>query len=327
VFRAAGDDLQLAETLRIQARSELDQGHHKEADRLYHQVLATFRHMGKDAPAVEVFETKRQYAQLLSLLMHTRLGEAAALFDELIATGARDRSIPRVELAVAMANRSGMLLEARKFQEAEGAALEALAIGRKEAPGGAWEWDPLYILAQIYYSEYKYQAAKEAAQRMIDVSARSEGPDSLVAAQAKNIWAGYAALTGETAAAAEATRESMRVIEKLIQSPSLNLWHAARNASNVMRLAGQYAEAEQYARESLAVAQAAHLAENDARPGNSWEALGRALLMEKKYTEAISAFEQAEISYRNGGETWSGIANQMHKLIRTTQAGQPPAKP
>jgi tetratricopeptide (TPR) repeat protein len=310
----------LATTLRIQARSEEDQGHYQDADRLFQETMAIFRRMGKDAPAVEVFETKRLYAQLLFLMMHTRLEEAGALYDDLVAAGRRDSSIPRVELAVAMANRSGMMLEARKFQEAETGALEALAIGRKEAPGGGWEWDPLYILTQIYYSEYKYQAAKEAAQRMIDISVRNEGADSLTAAQSKNIWAGYAAQTGEGAAAVAALRESMPVIEKLVQSPSMNLWHAARNASNVMRREGQLAEAEHYARESLAVAQAAHLAENDARPGNSWEALGRALREEKKYAEAIQAFEQAEASYRSGGKTWSGIADQMHKLIGITRA-------
>jgi len=320
VFRAAGDNLELATTLRIQARSEEDQGHYQDADRLFQETMAIFRRMGKDAPAVEVFETKRLYAQLLFLMMHTRLEEAGALYDDLVAAGRRDSSIPRVELAVAMANRSGMMLEARKFQEAETGALEALAIGRKEAPGGGWEWDPLYILTQIYYSEYKYQAAKEAAQRMIDISVRNEGADSLTAAQSKNIWAGYAAQTGEGAAAVAALRESMPVIEKLVQSPSMNLWHAARNASNVMRREGQLAEAEHYARESLAVAQAAHLAENDARPGNSWEALGRALREEKKYAEAIQAFEQAEASYRSGGKTWSGIADQMHKLIGITRA-------
>jgi hypothetical protein len=39
----------------------------------------------------------------------------------------------------------------------------------------------------------------------------------------------------------------MPVIEQKILSPSLNLWHAARNASVVMRLAGEYREAERYA--------------------------------------------------------------------------------
>jgi eukaryotic-like serine/threonine-protein kinase len=319
-FRAAGDDRQLAESLVIQARSEVDQGHYGQAERLFQESLATFRRMGKDAPAIEVFGTKRDYAQLLSLLMHTRPAEARALYDEMIAMGARDRSIPRFEVAAAVASRSGMLVEAGKFDEAEAAALEVLAIGRKEGPEGIWEWQPLFTLTQIYYNEGKYKEAKEAAQRMVDVSVRSEGPDSLLAAQAKNIWAGFAAQTGETAAAAVATRESMRVIEKLIRSPSLNLWHAARNASNVMRMAGEFTEAEHYARESLDVIEAAHVADNDARPGNSWEALGRALMEQKKYAEAVAAIQQAEKAYRSGGKTWSGSADRMHKLASQLQS-------
>ena len=320
VFRAAGDGRQLAGALRLQARAEEDQGRYPEADRLFQEALAVYRHMGKDAPAAEVFETKSQYGQLLFLLMHTRLDEAAALYDELIAMGRRDRSIPRVDLALAMANRSGILLEAHKFQEAEAAAREALAMGRTEAPGGIWEAEPLFTLTNIYYALNKYPQAKEAAREMIDVHARNEGPDSLGAAQAKNIWAGFASNTGEGAAAVVALQESMPVIEKLIQSPSMNLWHAARNASNVMRREGHFAEAEHYARESLAVAEAAHLQASDARAANSWEALGRALLAQKKYAEAIPAFEQAEAIYRRGGQPRAAIADEMHTLIGTTRS-------
>jgi len=319
VFRAAGDDGQLVTALRIRARSEVDQGHYKEADLQYQEALATYRRMGKDAPAVDVFETKRQYAGLLNLLMRTRPDEVRALYDELVDTGTRDQSIPRVEFAAALADRSGLLAEAGKHQEAEAAALEALAIGRKEEPGGPWEWEPLFILTNLYSSQLKYQAAKEVAQRLVYVTVRNNGPDSLIAAQARNIWAAYAVQTGETAAAADATRESMRVIEKSVPPASLNLWHAARNASNVMRLAGQYAEAEHYARESVSVAQAAHLAADDARTGNAWEALGRALLEEKKYPEAIAALEQAEAVYRRGGKPWPAMADRMHKMIESAR--------
>ena len=37
--------------------------------------------------------------------MHERIPEVAALYSELVATGARDPSIPRVNVAMAMANR------------------------------------------------------------------------------------------------------------------------------------------------------------------------------------------------------------------------------
>jgi tetratricopeptide (TPR) repeat protein len=114
-------------------------------------------------------------------------------------------------------------------------------------------------------------------------------------------------------------RESMRVIEKLLQPPSLNLWYAARNASNLMRRVGQYGEAERYARESLAVAQAAHLSDTDPRPANSWEALGRVLIEEKKYQEGVPALEKAEAIYKGADGGWTKAAAEMRKLIDTAQ--------
>jgi serine/threonine-protein kinase len=315
VFRAAGDERQLAEALSIRARSASNQGHYEEADRSYQESLAAFR-QAKNAPSVEAFETKRMYAQLLALLMQTRREEARALYDELVVTGERDPSIPRVDLALAMAGRGTMVGDPGK---AEAAMLEALAIGRKEDPGGVWEFDPLFSLINLYGAARRYQAGKEAAQRLIDVNVREAGPESLRTAQARNIWAGFAAQTGEPDAAAEAMRESMRVIEKLLQPPSLNLWYAARNASNLMRRVGQYAEAERYARESLAVAQAAHLSDTDPRPANSWEALGRVLIEEKKYQEGVPALEKAEAIYKGADGGWTKAAAEMRKLIDTAQ--------
>jgi serine/threonine protein kinase len=315
VFRAASDDRDLAEALSTLALSQLDQGHYQEADRSYQETLACFRRLGSAVPADEVFEVKRQYAQLLSLLMHTRPREVSALYDDLLATGARDQSIPRVEVAQAMANRSMQLLNQGKFPEAEAATLEALAMGRREDPGGAWEQDALFTLTVIYADMHKYQAGKEAARRMIEVDDHNYGPDSAIAAQARNTWAGFAAESSEPAAAAQAIRESMPVIEKTNPSPSLNLWYAARNASNVMRAAGEYGEAERYARESLTVANAAHLAEDDVRTGNSWEALGRALYEERKYAEAIPALEKAEAAFRHGGTVWTPRVDEIRKLI------------
>ena len=315
VFRAAADDGELAGALAIQAHIETNQGHYQEADRTYQEALACFRRLGNDASANQVFDTKRKYAQLLSLLMHTRPKEVTALYEDLLATGARDQSIPRVEVARAMANRSLRLLNEGKFKEAEAATLEALAMGRKEDPGGDWEFDPLFTLTVIYTDTQNYQAGKQAAQQMIDMESHNYGPNSAITAQARNIWAVFAVETGEAPAAAEAIRQSMPLLEKSMPPTSLNLWHAARNASGVMRIAGQYQEAEHYARESLMVAQAAHLAELDPRAGNSWDALGQALYQEKKYAEAIPALEKAEAAYVHAGPAWTPKIDEVRKLI------------
>ena len=150
---------------------------------------------------------------------------------------------------------------------------------------------------------------------MIDMESHNYGPNSAITAQARNIWAVFAVETGEAPAAAEAIRQSMPLLEKSMPPTSLNLWHAARNASGVMRIAGQYQEAEHYARESLMVAQAAHLAELDPRAGNSWDALGQALYQEKKYAEAIPALEKAEAAYVHAGPAWTPKIDEVRKLI------------
>jgi serine/threonine protein kinase len=315
VFRAAGDGLELAQALGIQANAETDQGHYREADGDYQEALAQYRRLGNSAPLLEVFDLKRRYAQLLSLLMNTRPEEARAVYDDLLAMGARNSSIPRVAVAMVMAERGSLLFGQQKPEEYEAAMLEALTTGRKEDPGGLWEADPLFNLTVIYGRAHKYQAGKEAAQRLMDVDVRNVGPNHLRTAQARNIWATFAAETGEAEAAANAVRESMPVIEKKIFSPSLNLWFAARNASNVMRAAGYYAEAEHYARVSLAVVQAAHLAEKDSRAANSWEALGRALCEEKKYAEGILALEQAAVIYDRSGAVWTEKTAEIRRLL------------
>ena len=319
VFRAAGDDDDLAEALTIQARMQSAQGQYQEADRSYQETLAVARRLGKAAPAGAVFEVKREYAQLLSLLMHTRPQEVDALYNELLATGARDQSIPRVEVAGAMANNSLRLLNQGKVAEAEAATLAALAMGRKEDPGGFWEFDPLFTLTVIYGQTKNYQAGVKVAQEAVDASLHNLGPDAPGTAQAREVWASFAVKTGEVAAAADAIRQAMPVIEKKIPSPSLNLWHAARNASNVMREAGDYAEAERYGRESLAVAQAAHLSDSDVRLANSWEALGRALYQQKKYAEAVPALEKAKAAYGHAGTEWRERADDVQKLLTSAR--------
>ena len=315
VFRAAGDEEDLARALDIQAWSATGQGHYQEAAHFYKEALASLHRMGKSAPAIDVFDVKRQYARLLTLMMHGPLAEINALYADLLAIGERDQSIPRVEVAAVIGDHSLLLLDQGKTAEAEAATLQALAMGRKEDPGGIWEQNPLFTLTVIYGITKNYQAGKEAAQRSIDDWVRNDGPDVVGVAQARELWATFAVKTGDTEGAAAAIRQSMPLIEKKIPSPSLDLWHAARNASNVMRLAGENQEAERYARESLMVVQAARLEEGDARTGNSWESLGLVLYQEKKYAEAIPALEKAAAIYSHGGPTWAPKVAELRQLL------------
>jgi tetratricopeptide (TPR) repeat protein len=63
------------------------------------------------------------------------------------------------------------------------------------------------------------------------------------------------------------------------------------------------------------VAQEAHLAEEDPRAGNSWEALGEALDGQKKYAEALPALQRAVACYRRAGPAWASKADEIQKTI------------
>jgi tetratricopeptide (TPR) repeat protein len=237
--------------------------------------------------------------------MHSQVERARQLFLEAIAMARSDASIPRTQLAECLSDYAGLLVTEGKPRQAEGMLTEALSTGRKEYPGGLWESRPLYALAGVRGAQGDPAGAKAYAAQMIEVASRTVGPDSADAAQAKIVWAMPAARTGELDNAARAVEEAMPVIQKSFASPSLDLWLASRNASGVMRLAGRYPEAERYARESLKVAEDAHMSRDDARLGNSWEWLGEALCMENKSAEGIAALQQAQTIYRNAGAQWA----------------------
>lgn len=319
VFRASHADRELATAFRLEGGTASLIGQYDAAAHLYQESLACLARLGKNAPPAEVFVTKSWLAELLSLAMQKRPDEARKLYRELLETGARDATIPRTEVARAMANWAGMLRNEGKEQEAEAMLQNALAMGRKEDPGGLWQFGPLYNLTVIRGRKHDYTGAREFARQMVEVSVRSVGPDHTASAQSKLIWARFAAETGDTAAAVEYARQAMPVIEKGYPPPSLELWHASRDAAHVMRLAGKRAEAERYARQSLAVAVAAHLAQSDPRLANSWEELGRALCGEAKYAAGIQALTEAAAVYRRSPPEFAQSADAVEKLIRESR--------
>jgi eukaryotic-like serine/threonine-protein kinase len=318
IFTDAGAHGDLASTLEVKADAAGEQGRSEEAERYYKNAIEEFRR-ARNASSIEAFEAARQYAKLLSLGPRVRYPEARDILDGLIKTGLRDSSIPRVNLAMAMANRSLLLIDLATIEEAEAGMHQALETGRKEDPGGAWELDPLFNLTVIYSMNGNSQAGKDAAAKFVEVSIRTWGDDSASTAQGRNIWAVFAAQTGEAARAAEVMDQAMPVILRVSPESSLNRWHAERNASNVMRLAGRLGDAECYARESLAVTRSAHLSESDRRAAQSWEALGRALVEEKKLAEGIAALHTAEKIYRSGGKESLAQAEDLKRLLETVE--------
>jgi tetratricopeptide (TPR) repeat protein len=285
--------------------------------------LGLLQQMGRNAPSLLVFQAKYNLAHTLSFLMHTQVERARQLYLDAIAVARNDASIPRTQLADCLSDYASLLAAEGQGREAEALQLEALATGRKEDPGGLWESQPLYALAVLRGTQGDPAGAKAYAAQMVEVATRTVGPDSAEAAQAKIVWAIPAARTGELDKAAKAVEEAMPVIQKRFASPSLDLWLALRNASGVTRLAGRYAEAERYARESLQVAEDAHMGRDDPRLGNSWEWLGEALCKENKSAEGIAALQQAQTIYRNAGAPWATTSARVSVRIAEVRAKTP----
>ncbi|MBI5087048.1 MAG: protein kinase [Acidobacteria bacterium] len=319
VLRARGDVRELADALYVQANMESMAGNFDSAGRLYQEALSHLQRLGRRAQPTQLFTTKSAYAELLALSPQNRREEARALYRELLDSRAPDRSIPRAQVALALAGRGGLLLSEGKDREAEAVLQKALATGRQEDPGGFWELTPLYNLNVIQVSRRDYSAATETATKMVEVATRAVGPDNPRTAQYRIIWARCASETNEKQAAAESVAQAMPVLEKSYPSPSLELWHAARDSAHVLRLAGSMKEAERYARESLSVAQAARMADNDPRLGNSWEELGLTLREGKRRREASRALERAAAIYAAAGPKWAIRAETIRRLVAGTR--------
>jgi len=314
-FRAMDDTPELAEALRMRSLVSENQGQYDAAAAFLEEALMLVQRLGVDASPVTVFRIKSALAQTFSFNMNRHLDRARGLYQEAIGLANRDPAIPRIELAATMAKWGGLLLEEGKDREAEAVLMGALETGRSDNPGGLWEFDPLYELSVIRGRRNDQAGAKEAARQMVDVSVRAVGVDSSNTAQATMTWARYAAQTGELPAAVSGVLQAMPIIERSYPSPSLVLWHSARNAARVMRLAGRYAEAERYARESLAVALAAKLPAADPRTANSWDELGQTLCDKRQFPEGIRALEQAEAIYIQAGGTWLEHAATKRRQI------------
>jgi eukaryotic-like serine/threonine-protein kinase len=323
ILRTAGDERDLAAALRIRAQVAEARGQYPAATRDLEEALGRVTSLGRGAPALAVFRIKSSLAQVLAFDQGRQKDRSRRLYEEALQLAARDPGIPRGEAAETMALLGGMLIDGAHDQEAERVLLAALATGRTDDPGGTWEFTPLYHLVLIRSHRKDYVGARTFARQMVDVTARHLGADNGATAQAVVTWAAFAAETGEMSAAVAGVSDAMPRLERAYPSPSLILWHCARDAARVLRLAGRPEAAERYARQSLAVADAAHLADNDPRTANSWDQLGQALCAEGKTGEGIRALDTAAAIYERAGGQWLESAATTHSKIAAARARTP----
>jgi tetratricopeptide (TPR) repeat protein/predicted Ser/Thr protein kinase len=313
-FQALGDEKEVAWTEGRLAELAGVEGRAEDKVQLLEQVLQRVKSLGKNAPPELVFYAKDGLANVLSMILNRRLPEARVLFDEAIALGNRDRSIPRVGLAEAMGGRAVMLQNEGKRKEAEAMYREALAIGRREDPNGFWQVFPLFGLATLV-APVDHAGGAELARQRYELIASHLGPDSAVTANAKILWARMRADAGELGEAAPQVLEAMEVVRKGYLPSSMNRWFALSSSAHVLNQAKRFPEAEALAREMLPILDANHLPDNDGRRGESLFELGKALHGEKKDREAAEVLKKAAGIYDGSGPNGAAMARWVRRVL------------
>jgi len=311
IFQGLGDEREVARSLMTLADLADAEGREADAVEGYERVLDQLKHLGKDAPPILIFLTKSRLASTLSLMLNRRLPEARTLLDEAIAIGNRDSSIPRTNLAQAMANRGMMLQTEGKRVEAEAMYRKSLAIGRQEDPNGFWQAGALLGLATLI-APRDHAGAAEISRQRYELIASHQGEDNAQTAIAKILWARQRGDAGELGVAATQVLEAMEIVRKHYPGSSMDRWFALSSSAHVLNQAKRYKEAESLAREMLPILEANHLPENDGRRGESLFELGKALHGQKKDREAREVLNQSATIY-DGAGPYSAV---MARLVR-----------
>jgi tetratricopeptide (TPR) repeat protein len=318
-FRARGDEKEVVQTVRALATNAIDSGRIEDAVKLLDEAMQHVRHLGKNARPLD-FYVPYELAGVLSSYQDRRLPECRQLLDEAISLAQRDSSIPRTDLAVAMTRRSAMLMQEGKSDEAEATALQALAVGRQEDPGGLWEGVPVYLLMIIRSRRHDFASAAEFARQSYELSVKYTGPDGADSASALMLWARYRAEAGDTAEPVRQIRSVLPIFFKAYPPGNFNRWSSLVAAARVFNKAALFKEAEPYARESLDLVDGQPLPEADSRRAESLWHIGESLLGQRRYREAIAVLHRVEAIYLQLGPAWTGGLHRIQALLRDAQS-------
>lgn len=314
IFRSLHDEKEIAWTEFRLAELSDSEGRAAEAAAAFEQVLAQLKRLGRGAPPLLTFMTENELGNELSLILNRRLPEARAFLDDAIAIGGRDSSIPRTELATAMAHRAIMLQNEGKSEDAEVMYRRALAIGRQEDPNGFWQADPLFGLATLIAPKDPAGAAEFSRERY-QLLATHLGPDHAETAISKILWARQRADAGQLGDAPGQVIEAMAIVRQRFLPSSMDRWFALSSSAHVLNKAGRYREAESLAREMLPILEANHLPDNDGRRAECLLELGKALHGEGKDPEARAALTKAAGIYDSAGPPMAGMANWARIIL------------
>ncbi len=297
IFRELGYEVEETRTLLRLAEMADYEGHPDEEVQELDEVLKHLKHLGKNAPPLMVFTAKNEFASALSTNLNRRLPEAKTLFEEAIALGNRDSSIPKVSLALAIAHYAGMLHQRyNQLDQAEAMYRQALVIGRQQDTTGTWQAFPLFGLAILIASKDPSGAAELDRQRY-ELLLHNRGADDGLTALAMILWARHRVIAGQPSDTVPQALEAMKSVRKYFLPSSMSYWFGACNTAFVLNSAKRYKEAESMARDTFPAIEANRLPEIDGRRAESLLELGKAFHGQKKDREAAPLLKRAEMIY------------------------------
>ncbi len=306
MYRALGYELEETRTLLRLAEMDDFEGHPDDEVREFDEVLKHLKHMGKNAPPITVFNAKFEFASALSTNLNRRLPEARTFFEEAIALGNRDSSIPRVNLANAMAHYAGMLHQRTgEYDKAEAMYRQALIIGRQQDTTGTWQAFPMFGLAILIVPKDP-RGAVELDRQRYEILVRNRGADDGLTALAMILWARHRVIAGEPGEAVPQALEAMKSVRKHFLPSSMSHWFGASNTAYILNSAKRYKEAESVARETFPALEANRLPEIDGRRAESLLELGKALHGQKRDREASPLLKRSEMIYDTGHHPTGG---------------------
>ena len=192
----------------------------------------------------------------------------------------------------------------------------ALEIEKRENPGSVDEAQTLWSLMSLSARTGNLAAARDYGRRRYETLLHKLGPNHGATAVAAMRWAQYRSDLGETNEAVQQVLEGMPAARGAYPPPSFDLCTPTFIAAHVLNQAKRFEEAEAYARESLTIANEAHLPQVNRRTAESLFELGKALQGEKKYREANSTIETSAAMYDRLGPVWAKRTEEVRKAIR-----------
>ena len=241
--------------------------------------------------------------------------KAEPLFRHSLAIRRRALGSDHIEVANTLTDLGECLYLEDKDSEAEPVLRQALAIDRRHgADFGATTRDYLALLVE---RKGGYPEAAALLGEAVDISRRTNGPDSPEYADYLHNLGSALIDTGDLPGAEAKLREALAIRRKILGNNHPDLYYGLNNLAYVLLNEGDWKAAEPFARESLALTRRT-LGAGHPLTANATNSLARILEAEGDFPEAERAFRQAleilRAANQAGGRSEAQIALNLAAL-------------